>query len=84
MAEDNALHGSQSYSRTFILFSPMQALEYAEQLTCILHIKAGTVVLDEHLYVIIVSIPTTNLDFSSRSHPCELDRIGHEIDKDHP
>src|SRR5580704_685380 len=81
MAVNNALHGCQSYSRTFELVSPMQPLKHAKQFTCILHIKAGAVVPYEYLYLIVVSVGTANLDFGSRSHPCELDRIGNEIGK---
>ena len=49
MPVDNTLNGGQSYSGAFKLFGQMQTLKDAEQLVCVLHVKASAVVPDEHL-----------------------------------
>ena len=80
MAMDDALNGSQSYSIAFKLLSKMQTLKHAEQLVCILHVKAGAVVSHEHLYFIPISVHAADLDFGPSSQAREFDRIGNKVD----
>src|SRR6516225_8090252 len=82
MPVDDALSGSQSYSGAFKVFGAMQTLKHAEQFIYILHVKSRSVVPHEHLYLVVFTLGTANLDFSSALQPCELNRIGNQIHKD--
>src|SRR5208283_4304925 len=84
MTVDDTLNGGKTYSGAFKLFSQMQTLKDAEQLVCVLHVKASAIVPHEHLDFFFIAIHTANLDFGLRSHACEFDRVGNKVDNDQP
>src|ERR1700722_3571918 len=84
MAVDDALNGSQPYSGAFKLFRQIQTLKDAEQLVCVLHVKACAVVPNEHLELIFIAVHAANLDFRRPSHACKFYRVGDKVDHDQP
>jgi hypothetical protein len=53
MSMDDTLNGSQPNAGAFKRLSPVKALEYAEQLTHILHVKSDSIVSNEHDHLIL-------------------------------
>src|SRR2546422_1927634 len=81
VAMDDALHNRQAHARPFILFGAVQALEHAEELANVLHMKAHTIVLDE---IDALAPYLAAADFDHRDLPLarELERVGEQVDKD--
>src|SRR5258708_20459297 len=84
MAVDDALNGGQSYSSAFKLFRQMQTLKDAEQLVCVPHVKASTIVPHEHFDFFFISVHAADLDFGRLSHAREFGAVGNKVDADQP
>src|SRR5215470_12192372 len=74
---DNPLHGRQSYTSAFKLFSPVQTLEYAKEFIDIFHLKTNAIVSNEHDDLIVFSISASEfipLSFWYDAPPISRDR----------
>jgi hypothetical protein len=84
MSVYNALNGGQPDARTFKRLKRVEALEYTEQFTYILHIKSDSVVSNEHDYLILFLVHASNFDLGLRARACEFYRVRNQIDEREP
>jgi hypothetical protein len=76
---DDPLNRSQSNASSFKSIRLVQALKHTKQLIHIFHIKAHSVVPNEHYQVISVSLGASDLDLGPRPGARKFNRIGNEI-----
>src|ERR1700722_19470483 len=84
MPMHDALDRCQSYAGALEFFGQMQTLENAKQLVRMAHVETRAVVPDEYFHLIIFLLAAADLDFGLRLRSRELDRVGKQINKNHP
>jgi hypothetical protein len=75
MPLDNALNGSQPDSRSFKVFSAVEALEDAEEFIHIFHVKANPIVFHIKHDFVLISVAASYFDLRRVAFAREFNRV---------